>query len=101
MPANTTFSHTNYFDELIRIRDALTSIKDSTAAIQADFAVIESDITTIKTLGTTCSLGINTTSDWGYYDRALSMISILDADELADIAAEMNDPTVVPNLNDA
>lgn len=86
------FHHISYFDELVRIRNALSSIKDSTGLIKDDFASIEADITTIKTLGTNCSLGINTTSTWNRFSRALAVASV-DSEDWPTIQSEIDNPS--------
>lgn len=97
------FNHIDYSPELERIRGALTSIKDDFIVIKDDFieikddfATIESDIGALKARGVSCSSGIYTTSTLNAYSRALALMSVRDENELADLIAELENPTIVP-----
>lgn len=95
-----SFTHIDYSEELARIRDAFESIKDDFIEINNDFEIIKEDIATIKELGTNCDQGINTTSAFNAYSRALAMTSVLDEGQLQSLKDELENPTEIPEASE-
>jgi len=96
----SSFTHIDYSQELARIRDAFESVKNDFIEINNDFEIIKDDIATIKELGTNCDQGINTTSAFNAYSRALAMTSVLDEGQLQSLKDELENPTQIPEANE-